>query len=193
MVGGIRVRGNITEEIEVSGLYYLGRVYVNGTLQSIRADGPINFINDDSNVEGRFALFIIRNNTVYERFNVMTNNEDELRGQEGNLDVKESDDILVFIYKICELIDNRTLCPWQVNLPSDNTTSNYYDGSDDIMTTPGNSSMFNVEVGNYFLMNSTISTNTFLNVEVTITGNFDCWGECHCLQGMHDYYVRMML
>ena len=172
------IRGETAEGM--SGLYYLGRICVNGTLQSIHAAGPIDNStlssgDEDINVQGRFALFIIRDFSVYERFILQENltNEIELMGSnERQLDVKESDDILVYIYNTCASNDrNRTFCPWQVNFPANNDTTKslYYDGSDDnIMATPVDHSMFNVEVNELIATKSTIESNFHLNVEVNI-------------------------
>ena len=178
-VGGIRAEGDELKETEgMSGLYYLGRVSVNGTLKSISAVGPINNRGDENNVWGRFALFVVRNNTVYQRFRLLENltTESDLMGNNNcrKIDVKESDDILVFIYNNCASNDgNVTYCPWQVNFPSNTSKSLFYNGSDDnsnIMATPVNNTMFNAEVDELIMNNFTIETNVFINVEVTISG-----------------------
>ena len=170
IVGSIRAQLNETEG--TSGLYYLGSVCVNGTLQSIRANGPIinNTVPTNESIKRRvFALFVVRNSEVYEVFRMQRNLTDEnsLEGNGRKIDVKESDDILVFIYKTCERRANGFVCPWQVNFPAPNTsTSCYYNGSDAI-----NISALRAEVNDRITQdNNIVSTEAFLNVEVTITG-----------------------
>ena len=173
------IRGEFKEPKGLGGLFYLGRVCVNGTLESIRSVGKTNYStlssNETKNVMGRYAVLIIRNDSVYEVFRVRRDltTESDLR-RSGNkareIDVKESDDILVFIFSICEEDDmNTTVCPLQVDVPAVDRSTLYYDGSDDIMTR--NSNVFIMEVNNRVMMNSKISTNISLNVEVTINGN----------------------
>ena len=172
-MGSIRAQLDGFNEIKgTSGLYYLGSVCVNGTLQSIRANGPkINNTapTNESIKGGIFALFVVRNSKVYQIFRVQRNliGENSLRGaSERKIDVKESDDILVFIYKTCESRRNGFVCPWQVNFPAPNTsTSYYYNGSDDI-----NTSAFNAEVNGRIAQGNIVSTDISLNVEVIITG-----------------------
>ena len=173
IVGSIRAQQDEFSETKgMSGLYYLGSVCVNGTLQSIRAAGPISNTTaptDESIKGGIFALFVVRNDKVYQIFRVQRNLTDDnsLRGtSERKIDVKESDDILVFIYKTCESRTNGFVCPWQVNFPAPNTsTSYYYNGSDDI-----NTSAFNAEVNGRIAQGNIVSTDFSLNVEVIITG-----------------------
>ena len=179
-MGGIKTKKQMSETEGMSGLYYLGRVCVNGALKSISAIGEVNFNApfdgqiDTMTKRGRFALFIIRNEVVYQRFRLGRNltNKDELRGQDDRkIDVKESDDILVFIYKTCEQnpSGNVLFCPWQVNVPANHNTL-YYSGSDFMATNLSNRE-FSMKVIDHFHKDTTIPTKIHLNVEVTITGN----------------------
>ena len=179
LVGRVIKAEEETNETEgMSGLYYFGRVCVNGTLQSIRAAGEIapngnNGGGGGAIVRPRFALFIIRNSDVHQRFHLTRNftDQNELKRNNRTIDVKESDHILVFIYKTCERSDdNTTICPWQVNVPAANTTL-YYQGSD-FTATNLSSSGFNAKVNDHFQSNLTMQTNIYLNVEVTITGSY---------------------
>ena len=124
-----------------SGLYVLGEISTDGSITEVCAFGKnnpdvfqsLNLANNQ--MFGRIYIMITRNNSIAERF--VMRHADETSTTETcvsvDVEVLESDLVLVFIQNVCYLATRQYACPWQVNINNAGSTVMYYNDSNTVL------------------------------------------------------------
>ena len=180
--------GNVDETLsrddailDHSGLYILGEIQANGTATELCAYGKVNTevfhareLND-SEVIGRIYFMTVHNNNIITR-SILRVQPGELskRCLSRNIDVSESDLVLVFIQDFCILNNNDIyVCPLQVNFRSTGDSIMYYNDSDIFNISNINNqnavpiSRVEDEILPNPLRQPIVITDTYLNAEIT--------------------------
>ena len=182
--------GTVYEDIDLddvaildhSGLYVLGVIQTDGYITEVCGFGKNNpdvfpsFNLTDSQMFGRMYIMITRNNSIAERF--IVRHADETLTTETcksvDVEVLESDLVLVFIQNFCYFVTVRYACPWQVNINNTGSTVMYYNDSNtvfnisDINTDdPVPSDTIESEILQNPLRQQVLLSDVHLNVELT--------------------------
>ena len=170
--------------LDNSGLYVLGVIQTDGCMTEVCAFGKNNpdvfpsFNLTDNQMFGRIYIMITRNNSlsIAERFVVRHSDESLTTETCKTVDVEvlESDLVLVFIQNFCYNASTQYSCPWQVNINSTGSTVMYYNDSgtvfniEDIDTdNPVPSGTIESEILQNSLRQQVLLSDVHLNVEVT--------------------------
>ena len=175
-LGTINEKLNISSAQSVSGLYLLGNVPNNGTIQSVCAFGKVNTLNSslDSGVTvGTIVIYVIRPNRILNNeFRVQLTQDNNCLLRECNQDfdirVESSDYIVVYIPNICILAEDAIQCPLQVNFQNETSSTGYYEDSDELSAddfAPGQR-----KVNKIVSDQQPVAVDTFLNVQVIFKG-----------------------
>ena len=105
----------------------MGEIPTDGTITEVCAFGKNNpdvfpSLNlTDSQMFGRIYIMITRNNSIAERF-IVRHADETLTTETVDVEVLESDLVLVFIQNFCYLATAQYACPWQVNINNTGST-----------------------------------------------------------------------
>ena len=175
-LGTINENLNISSTQSVSGLYLLGNVPNNGTLQSVCAFGKINTSVFSESIEGRVVgtiqIFVIRPNGTRSngsRILLRQNSDCLLRAcRDVDVRVRSSDLIAVHIPNRCIVDEEGIECPLQINFQDDNSSTGYYKDSDAVFDNTFAPGLLRVR--QEVLTQQPVQVDTFLNVQVTLKG-----------------------
>ena len=189
-IGADNSIGTVNEDIvpdevaicDNSGLYVLGEIPTDGSITEVCAFGKnnpdvfqsLNLTNNQ--MFGRIYIMITRNNSIAQRFVVRHSNEASTTETCKSVDVEvlESDLVLVFIQNFCYLATAQYACPWQVNINSTGSTVMYYNDSNTVFNisdidtdNPVRSRIIESEILQNSLRQPVQLTDVHLNVEIT--------------------------
>ena len=177
-LGTINENLNISSAQSVSGLYLLGNVPNDGTIQSVCAFGKVNTSVISGSIKGReivgmVQIFVIRPNGTLPDENLifLKQSSDCLLRACIDVDVRvrSSDLIVVRIPNLCNVDEEEIQCPLQINFQNDSSSTGYYQDSDadfDNTFTP-RARLARVRE---MLKQQPVQVDTFLNVQVTLKG-----------------------
>ena len=178
-LGTINEELNISNTQSVSGLYLLGNVPNNGTIQSVCAFGKIDTSLFNGSIEGRemvgtIQIYVIPevlpNGSLSSEFRMFLRQSSDslLRAcRDVDIRVRSSDLIVVYIPNLCTMNDERIQCPLRINFQNDSSSTGYYNGSDTLFDVFGPS---HDRVRTVVLDQQPVPVDTFLNVQVTLKG-----------------------
>ena len=168
--------------LDHSGLYVLGEIQTDGSITEVCGFGknnpdvfPSRNITDDE-MFGRIYIMITRNNSIAERFIVRHSDETLTTETCRSVDVEvlESDLVLVFIQNFCFFNAVQYSCPWQVNINRTGSTVMYYNDSNTVFNisdidtdSPVPSDTIESEILQNSLRQQVLLSDVHLNVEIT--------------------------
>jgi hypothetical protein len=184
--------GSVDESLAASeagkrtGLFVLGRITSNGVIGSVCAFGRVNTnpdgnVTEDQNVVGTM-YFIIRNTKVQLRQSI---NSSSMVCMDVDIAVRDSDTLLVYVPKYCvKQADMITECPLQVDFPSEDNCTTFYEDSDV-------SDVTNQDLRKLVMNGSTVDIHTILNVQVTFKGTLIKCMSLFCL--LCQFFIELFL
>ena len=176
-LGTINENLNISSAQSVSGLYLLGNVSNDGTIQSVCAFGKVNTSVFSESIGGRemvgtIQIFVIRPNGTRSngsRILLRQNSDCLLRAcRDVDVRVRSSDLIVVHIPNRCIVDEEGIECPLQINFQDDNSSTGYYKDSDAVFDNTFAPGLRRVR--QEVLTQQPVQVDTFLNVQVTLKG-----------------------
>ena len=172
-LGTINENLNISSAQSVSGLYLLGNVPNDGTIQSVCAFGKVNTSGDiDREMFGTVQIYVIRpDGPLSDEFRISLRQSSDclLRAcRDVDVRVESSDLIALHIPNRCIVDEEGIECPLQINFQNDNSSTGYYKDSDAVFDNTFAPDLRTVR--REVLTRQPVPVDTFLNVQVTLKG-----------------------